>query len=273
MADRALDGATKRGRADLIVTRPSVIAHRGSSANHPDNGWPAFEAAVAEGADAIECDVQATRDGVLVVRHDLAIGGRPLADLSAAELETMAPGIVVLDELLSWAQNAGIDLLVEVKEPDATAAVATMIAGSAWRDRTVLGSFHGPALAVVKGRRPEVRTSFMMGSVVTPEDLVRLAAEYRTDGIHCCWETRAAWPHRLLDRTAIERLRRAGLAVTLWHEEREDEMRALVALDPDAICTNTPAALRRIVDAHAARPDVRQANSSHSHDNLAGGSR
>jgi hypothetical protein len=49
-------------------------------------------------------------------------------------------------------------------------------------------------------------------------------------------------------------LRKARLAVTLWHEERVDELRALVALRPDAICTNTPATLRRIVDEFEATP-------------------
>jgi glycerophosphoryl diester phosphodiesterase len=57
-----------------VTVLPRVIAHRGSSAAHRDNSWAAFEAAVAEGADAIECDVQATRDGTLVIRHDLALG-------------------------------------------------------------------------------------------------------------------------------------------------------------------------------------------------------
>jgi hypothetical protein len=103
-----------------------------------------------------------------------------------------------------------------------------------------------------------VQTSFMMGSVVTPDDLVRLAAACRVDGVHLCWESRAARPHRLLDRAAVDRLRRAGLAVTLWHEEREDELGALVALEPDAICTNTPSALRRIVDAHRASSPAQQ---------------
>jgi glycerophosphoryl diester phosphodiesterase len=132
------------------VTRPSVIAHRGSSAAHADNGWPAFQAAVGEGADAIECDVQRTRDDILVIRHDLALGERPVAELSAAELEAIAPGIVLLGDLLSWAQRVQIDLLVEVKEPDATAAVAATVTASGWCHRTVIGSFHGPALAAAK---------------------------------------------------------------------------------------------------------------------------
>ncbi|MEP6702821.1 MAG: glycerophosphodiester phosphodiesterase [Betaproteobacteria bacterium] len=231
------------------MKRARVIAHRGSSAIYPDNEWAAFDAAVAEGADAIECDVQATRDGMLVVRHDLKLGQQLVADLNFTEVAARAPGVVVLADLLAWAASKDIDLLVEVKEPEATAAVATMIGAGAWRHRIVVGSFHGPALAAVKANMPWVQTSLMIGSVVAVESLIHLATAYRCDGVHLCWESRAARPHRLLDPAAIDQLRRAGLAITLWHEEREDELRALVALEPDAICTNTPAVLRRIVDA------------------------
>jgi glycerophosphoryl diester phosphodiesterase len=235
------------------MIRPQVVAHRGSSALHADNSWPAFEAAAREGADAIECDVQATRDRVIVVRHDLAIDGRLVADLSFAEIEARAPGTVVLTDLLVFAESSPIDLLVELKDPSAAEAVARMIATRPRCDRIVLASFHGPALAAVKATTPNLRISLMMGSVAGPEELIRLAAAFRVDGVHLCWETRAARPHRLLDRTTIDRLRHAGLAITLWHEEREDELRALVAFEPDAICTNTPAVLRRIVDEHATR--------------------
>ena len=235
------------------MIRPQVVAHRGSSATYAENSWPAFEAAAREGADAIECDVQATRDCVIVVRHDLAIDDRLVADLCLAEIEARAPGTVVLADLLAFAESTPIDLLVEIKDPDAAEAVAQMIDASARRERIVVASFHGPALAAVKATTPKVQTSFMMGSVAGSEELIRLAAAFRVDGMHLCWETRAARPHRLLDRTAIDRLRRAGLAITLWHEEREDELRAMVAFEPDAICTNTPAVLRRIVDRHAAK--------------------
>ena len=234
------------------ITRPHVVAHRGS-ARHADNSWPAFEAAVREGADAIECDVQATRDCVIVIRHDLAIDDHLVADLSFAEIKARAPGTVVLADFLAFAENTPIDLLVEIKDPTAAEAVAQMIDASSRRARIVVASFHGPALAAVKATTPNVQTSFMMSSVTGPEELIRLAAAFRVDGVHLCWETRAARPHRLLDRTAIDRVRRAGLATTLWHEEREDELRAMVAFEPDAICTNTPAILRRIVDGHATK--------------------
>ena len=70
------------------MTTVQVVAHRGSSDAHAENTWTAFEAARAEGADTIECDVQRTRDGVLVIRHDLAIiGNRLVAECVAAEVE------------------------------------------------------------------------------------------------------------------------------------------------------------------------------------------
>jgi glycerophosphoryl diester phosphodiesterase len=96
----------------------------------------------------------------------------------------------------------------------------------------------------------------MIGSVVAVDELVHLGRAYRANGVHLCWEHRAARPHRLVDAQLVDRLRRADLTVTLWHEERERELRALVALEPDAICTNTPATLRRIVDERFAAHDA-----------------
>ena len=228
--------------------KPKVVAHRGSSEFHPDNTWAAFEAAAAEGADAIECDVQGTRDGELVIRHDLAISGRLVAECTFAEVAAAEPRIVRLGELLRWAEQTRIELLVEIKDPAVAVPVCAMVAASQWRERIVIGGFHGPALAAGKAHAPGIATSLMLGSVVAADDAIALARAYRVDGVHPCWEQRAPHPHRLLDRAAIETLRNARLAVTLWHEERESELRALVALRPDAICTNAPTLLRRIVD-------------------------
>ncbi|MDT9592793.1 glycerophosphodiester phosphodiesterase [Nocardioides zeae] len=54
---------------------PEVIAHRGASGYRPEHTLEAYELAVAQGADAIEPDLVATRDGVLVARHENEIGG------------------------------------------------------------------------------------------------------------------------------------------------------------------------------------------------------
>lgn len=47
-----------------------VIAHRGASGVHAEHTLQAYEAAIGDGADALECDVRLTRDGVLVCVHD-----------------------------------------------------------------------------------------------------------------------------------------------------------------------------------------------------------
>jgi glycerophosphoryl diester phosphodiesterase len=57
------------------VPRPIVIAHRGASGYRPEHTRAAYELGIAQGADAIEPDIVATRDGVLVVRHENEISG------------------------------------------------------------------------------------------------------------------------------------------------------------------------------------------------------
>ena len=49
-----------------------VIAHRGASAELPENTLPAFERAIEIGADYVELDVHADAEGRLVVTHDAA---------------------------------------------------------------------------------------------------------------------------------------------------------------------------------------------------------
>ncbi|GLI28022.1 glycerophosphoryl diester phosphodiesterase [Agromyces rhizosphaerae] len=54
---------------------PLVIGHRGASGYRPEHTAAAYSLAVALGADAVEPDLVATRDGVLVVRHENEISG------------------------------------------------------------------------------------------------------------------------------------------------------------------------------------------------------
>ncbi len=47
-----------------------IIAHRGASAERPEHTLAAYELAIAQGADYIEPDLVATKDLVLVARHE-----------------------------------------------------------------------------------------------------------------------------------------------------------------------------------------------------------
>jgi glycerophosphoryl diester phosphodiesterase len=50
-----------------------LIAHRGASAYAPENTSPSFQLAIDQGADYLEHDLQMTKDGVLVVLHDVTL--------------------------------------------------------------------------------------------------------------------------------------------------------------------------------------------------------
>lgn len=50
-----------------------IVAHRGASAERPEHTRAAYELAIEQGADGLECDVRLTRDGHLVCVHDRTV--------------------------------------------------------------------------------------------------------------------------------------------------------------------------------------------------------
>ena len=96
---------------------PLAFAHRGGSAEAPENSWAAFEHAVALGYRYIETDVRATADGVAVALHDPTLDRvtqQPgaLHKMSWAQVRAARLGdgreIPLLEELLSaWPESGG----------------------------------------------------------------------------------------------------------------------------------------------------------------------
>jgi glycerophosphoryl diester phosphodiesterase len=61
--------------APLARPRPLVIGHRGAPGYRPEHSRSGYELAFALGADSVEPDVVASKDGVLVIRHENEISG------------------------------------------------------------------------------------------------------------------------------------------------------------------------------------------------------
>lgn len=57
------------------LDRPIIIGHRGASGHRPEHTLESYRLAAEMGADVIEPDLVATRDGVLIARHENEIGG------------------------------------------------------------------------------------------------------------------------------------------------------------------------------------------------------
>lgn len=59
----------------LDGAKPLVIGHRGASGYLPEHTIEAYKLAIEQGADFIEPDLVATKDGVLIARHEPMLGG------------------------------------------------------------------------------------------------------------------------------------------------------------------------------------------------------
>ncbi|MGH7581196.1 MAG: glycerophosphodiester phosphodiesterase family protein, partial [Gemmatimonadales bacterium] len=152
----------------LDLAAHPVIAHRGSSAEAPENTLPAFEAAVRRGADAVELDVRLTADGAPVVIHDATLDrttdrSGPVSALTLAELRSVDAGakftpdggrtyphrgqgaqVPTLGEVL-WTFPR-MPVLVEIKEPQTQDAVRRVLLQEGAAERCVVASEHHEAL-------------------------------------------------------------------------------------------------------------------------------
>ncbi|MDR5860228.1 glycerophosphodiester phosphodiesterase [Halomonas eurihalina] len=74
-----------------------IIAHRGASGHAPEHTWPAYDQALAMGADYLELDVHMSADGQLIAIHDTTLdrttdGQGPVKDHDLDELKTLDAG-------------------------------------------------------------------------------------------------------------------------------------------------------------------------------------
>jgi glycerophosphoryl diester phosphodiesterase len=237
-----------------------VIAHRGASAEAPENTLPAFAAAVERGADALELDVRLTADGAPVVMHDATLDRTtdrtgPVAALTLAGLRGVDAGwrftpdlgrtypwrgrdarIPTLGEVL-WA-FPGLSLLVEIKEPAAQEAVRRVLVQEDAAGRCVLASEHRAALLAFD------QPPFVRGASAPEISALYWAAMLRR---------RAPTPgYRLLSvplrhrglpvptRAFVAAARASGCAVHVWTVDDPDTARRLWRRGVSGIVTNVP---------------------------------
>ena len=113
-----------------MADRTGIIAHRGYNGWFPENTYRAFEEALKLEVAGVECDVNLTKDGEVVVIHDQTVdrtsdGTGSVGDMTLEELRTLNFGtdedpqrILLLDELVDLIESyPGKQLLIETKHP------------------------------------------------------------------------------------------------------------------------------------------------------------
>jgi glycerophosphoryl diester phosphodiesterase len=185
-----------------------VVAHRGASAQAPENTMEAYRLAVEAGADAIELDVHLSQDGQLAVIHDDTIdrttdgAGSVLgftmdalrrfdagASFSAADGSTPYAGkglaIPTLGEVLDWLPST-LGLVVEIKARAAVPAVVEALRDHPARreKRASVISFDEAAIDEAHTLDPALPTGYLLVPTQPLEPALRWAVEHGHAAVH-----------------------------------------------------------------------------------------
>jgi glycerophosphoryl diester phosphodiesterase len=229
------------------VTRPDpplVIAHRGASADAPENTVEAYRLAAEQGADWVELDVRRTADDHLAVLHEATLDdGRTLVDCARADLPDRVPTLAeALDACTGMGVNIEIKNRPDDPDYDATdsvaAAAVALLAARDGRDEVLLSSFTAHTVGWIRAHAPHVDTAWLVHSA-TPEAIAAtVAAGHRA--LH-------PWDHGTTEE-GVRSARRSGLDVNVWTVDDPPRMRALAEMGVTGIVTNVPAVARRLLE-------------------------
>ncbi|MEX2542320.1 MAG: glycerophosphodiester phosphodiesterase [Trueperaceae bacterium] len=228
------------GHRGVRATGPST----GSAALPPENTREAFRAAFEAGLDGVECDVQQTRDGVLVLFHDERLADAAITRSTLAELQEIDPAIARLADLLELAKSyPGTVLNLELKlyrrrGGGIERRLAEEVRANDLTDRVLVSSFDPLALVRLRLAAPEFRIALLY-SPGLPGLLENgmLAGWLHVDAVHPRFDQ--------VDERLIARAGARELLVNAWTVNDADEVRRLVSLGASGIIADDPSAMKR----------------------------
>jgi glycerophosphoryl diester phosphodiesterase len=229
-----------------------VVGHRGAMGHCPENTLASFERGLELGADWIELDVHVSRDGELIVIHDETLerttnGHGAVREHTLAELKLLDAGngqrIPTLDEVLAWARTRNTIVDIEIKNAPffyegIEAALVSALERHQMTDQVIVISFDHVAVRRVRALQPRVVTGVLY--VGRPSDAgVSMARAAGADAVLPHWAYVTA--------EDVATAHAAGLAVAPWASSDPEILRHLIACRVDAIGTNHPDVLRKVL--------------------------
>lgn len=234
---------------------PVIVAHRGDSADYPENTRAAFAAALAVKVDGIELDVRLSRDGVPLICHDDTLarfGGttRSLRKLSATQIRAVDVGswkqarfaderIPTLDETLAQCRRS--ILYIELKATGGRGrtayhrrlvrAVVAAITKQNAAKRVRILCFDGGVLAMIARAAPHLLR--VRNCERLPRNLARWLADQ--PGLHA-----ACFDRRILTQAVVDTCHAQGILVFSWTANDAAVADRLCRLGVDAILSDRP---------------------------------
>lgn len=217
------------------MPRPLSIAHRGASGHELENTRAAFRRARTLGADGVELDVHATRDGILVVHHDEEVPGLGrIAELAMSQITAHKLGngesIPALAEVLPLLR--GLDVWVEVKaiEEYLDAVLLRTLSTGPEPERYAVHSFDHRVIRRLSEREPALRRGVLLEARLVDPLAVLYAANARV-----LWQR-----HDRVDAPLVELLQREQMQLVAWTANGQGDLERLTALGVFGICTDYP---------------------------------
>lgn len=221
------------------MPRPLVIAHRGASGHAYQNSLSSFALAKQLRADAVELDIHATTDGVLLVHHDPlvpeigTIGTLPHDAFLRYRLPNGEP-IPTLGQVLEELGPFGVWIEVKTLPPQYDARLLSVMRAGPSPERYAVHGFDHRIVARLGQTAPLLKRGALQASY--PLDLL---APLQSTGATVLWQDTG-----LIDRAMVDALHAAGKEIIAWTANDAPEIARLVALGVDGICGNYPERVR-----------------------------
>lgn len=222
-----------------------IWAHRGASAEAPENTLAAFRAAEAAGADGIELDIQLSRDGVPVVIHDDTVqrttdGRGDVGGLRLRQLRQLDAGswfspafsgepVPTLEEVLAWA-GGRVRLNLEVKAARAADALLELLPAFPEAD-VLISSFNLRLLEALRLRDERLPLALVTDTRFWRR-LLKRAAALRAESLHP--------RHELVSRSLVQACHRGGLRIYPWTVNFPERSLKLSRLGVDGVFSDDP---------------------------------
>ena len=253
-------------RLAIAIRRPSAnLGHRGTGETRkghpfPENSISSFVAAMDEGADGIELDVEITQDGQLVVMHDDTVDRTTdctgcvsemtfdevracrLLDGDGVATEKRPPTLVEVYSALEDTALVNVELKVfgpecatDTTGPEELVPLALEeVTRIGAESRTIFSSFDETAAELVKTERPGYYSALLLPVAATGPEYVEKALLLNQDAIHPFLSVLAETVQEALD---------ADLQVNIWTVNTEERMQEQLDKGSTAIITDEPAIL------------------------------
>ena len=214
-----------------------ACAHRGLSAEQPENTLASFQAAAQAGFKAVEMDLRTTADGEVVVLHDAGLerttnGNGRVADMTYDDVRrhpTPAGPVPRLDDLLSALKGWRGVWNLEVKAAAATEPTLRLLAHHGMLGRAQLSSMDPKVLQRAGDLVPQVPRGLITLGPVEADEL-RLAR-----ALGCSWVNA---DHTELSAPVVSRAHAAGLHVAAWTVNDAERARLLAQWGVECVITD-----------------------------------